>query len=491
MTEVREKEMEIFIIYTVMMAMICIAVILTQGYRKEEFKILDKKIHMFKRFYGFSSYVFDLINRIHHFDLSNIKDKLGRIWLERSDYQKAYIYVISKITISFVAFFCIAVMGYIKCADDTFHQRKSVKTLTRYDFGKGDREYRLNVVFSNGKSEQVKIVLPEKKYSEHEIMEIFDDNYDKIVKKFLDKNVSTDNITDNLNLITNYNDMIDIQWNIEDNDYLDYTGNIQWSNITGEADLTVEMIFSMGGISKSYSIPITIHGEGQLKKDKIENEIDAFIQSYSVYDKNVVLPKRLNSESVQFEKGKNRATLGYIFFPLLVGILLFIVKSKELQKMLKKRNEELEQDYVFIISKIAILHSAGMNILSAWDKIIEDYNRNLSKNNVRYAYEEMKVTRQKIRTGMSEISAYVEFGRRCGLHSYMKLGNLLEQNVRKGTKGLKEMLNKEVNEAYENRKIQARKKGDEAGTKLLLPMGIMLVISMVMVIVPAFISINI
>ena len=57
--------------------------------------------------------------------------------------------------------------------------------------------------------------------------------------------------------------------------------------------------------------------------------------------------------------------------------------------------------------------------------------------------------------------------------------------------GLSEILESEVNDAYEERKALARKKGEEAGTKLLLPMGIMLVISMAIIIIPAFLSMGI
>lgn len=103
----------------------------------------------------------------------------------------------------------------------------------------------------------------------------------------------------------------------------------------------------------------------------------------------------------------------------------------------------------------------------------------------------MKITQQMIKNGCLEGKAYVDFGKRCGTHSYVKLGNLLEQNIRKGTKGLRDILTAEVSEAFEERKVLAKKKGNEAGTKLLLPMGIMLVISMVIIIVPAFLSVNI
>ena len=43
-------------------------------------------------------------------------------------------------------------------------------------------------------------------------------------------------------------------------------------------------------------------------------------------------------------------------------------------------------------------------------------------------------------------------------------------------------------EAFSERKNQARRKGEEAGTKLLLPMGGMLLIVFVLILVPAFAS---
>jgi preprotein translocase subunit YajC len=428
--------------------------------------------------------------------LSNIREKLGKINLEKCSYYKAYTYVVSKLTISFVAFFIITLMGYVKCINDTFSYNRNIKSITRSEYRGGDRKYRLNVIFDNGSSESLNVILPERKYTEKEIFEIFEENYEKIIKEVLDENISTDNVTNNLNFISNYGDIINIQWNVEDNNYIDYSGCIKWddiykNNLLRNIEINIEMILSIGDVSKLYEVPININAGSRLKKDIVLDEINDYINEYSEYDKDVILPDSLDNESVMYVDKREKATLVYAFFAIIIGIIIYIIKNRELQNTIKKRNEQLESDYVFIISKIAILHSAGMTILSAWDKIIDDYNAGLNDEGKRYAYEEMKIARQKIKNGASELSSYVEFGRRCGLHSYIKLGNLLEQNVRKGTKGLKEMLEQEVNEAYENRKVRARKKGDEAGTKLLIPMIIMLVISMIMIIVPEFMSVNI
>lgn len=51
-----------------------------------------------------------------------------------------------------------------------------------------------------------------------------------------------------------------------------------------------------------------------------------------------------------------------------------------------------------------------------------------------------------------------------------------------------QMLREEVGEAFAQRKALARKRGEEAGTKLLLPMIMMLGIVLIIIVVPAFMS---
>ena len=64
----------------------------------------------------------------------------------------------------------------------------------------------------------------------------------------------------------------------------------------------------------------------------------------------------------------------------------------------------------------------------------------------------------------------------------------MAQNVRKGGEGFTAMLRAETTEAFEERKAIARQRGEKAGTKLLLPMIMMLAVVLVMIMVPAFMS---
>ena len=103
----------------------------------------------------------------------------------------------------------------------------------------------------------------------------------------------------------------------------------------------------------------------------------------------------------------------------------------------------------------------------------------------RYAYEEMLFTVYELERGIEEVAAYGHFSRRCGVQRYVKMVALLEQNAKMGSRGLLSSLQRESKDAFEERKSRAERKGEEAGTKLLVPMFMMLIIVMAVIMVPA------
>ena len=166
----------------------------------------------------------------------------------------------------------------------------------------------------------------------------------------------------------------------------------------------------------------------------------------------------------------------------------------------------MTSDYPEVVSKLSLYVGAGMTVRLAWKKMALEYlkkqkekeenaqNKRNSKNkerenDKRYVYEEMVFTLREMESGVGELQAYQHFAKRCRLQKYVKLVSLLEQNVKLGAKGFLESLRKESKEALEERRSNAKTLGEEAGTKLLVPMMLMLAIVMVVIIVPAFMSI--
>ena len=95
-----------------------------------------------------------------------------------------------------------------------------------------------------------------------------------------------------------------------------------------------------------------------------------------------------------------------------------------------------------------------MSLKQAWFRISEDYSKEieLSKDNVRYAYEEIRYTVHELKLGIAEQDAYETFGRRCNILPYLRFSTLLCQNLKKGNRGLTELLKKEAVESLRERK---------------------------------------
>ncbi|MDO4842640.1 MAG: hypothetical protein Q3982_08210, partial [Phoenicibacter congonensis] len=76
----------------------------------------------------------------------------------------------------------------------------------------------------------------------------------------------------------------------------------------------------------------------------------------------------------------------------------------------------------------------------------------------------------------------------CRSWHYSKLSTLLVSNIKKGNSELLRALQEEADRSFEERRSIARQMGEEAGTKLLLPMMIMLGVTLVIIMIPAYFS---
>ena len=92
--------------------------------------------------------------------------------------------------------------------------------------------------------------------------------------------------------------------------------------------------------------------------------------------------------------------------------------------------------------------------------------------------------------GVPEGKAFTEFAGRCSLNCYLKMVSLLEQNRKTGDARSEAALLMEAQEAFEQRKNIARRLGEEAGTKLMAPLIISLMTVMIIVAVPAMMTLT-
>ncbi len=158
------------------------------------------------------------------------------------------------------------------------------------------------------------------------------------------------------------------------------------------------------------------------------------------------------------------------------------VVDKGLDDKIEKRRLKIQLEFPDFINKLTLLVNAGMTISKAWEKIVVDN----TKESV--LYDEMSYTLAEINAGKPEAVAYEEFGRRCKIKEIIKFVSVIILNLKKGGAEVVPVLKVQGNECWEMRKNTAKRLGEEASTKILIPLMIMLIGIIVIVATPAILS---
>lgn len=365
--------------------------------------------------------------------------------------------------------------------------------IERSSYGEGEKNVPVDLYADGKMIEKAKIIkVGEKQYSGQETRRIFEEAEQILPSAILGDNTSVDHIDHDLSLPDSLKDYpVAIEWLISDHEVLDSNGHIKedYHDISGRSvKLTAEL--SYGDYHEDYEFYVRVFPLYRSPSDKLSYDIDKSIDRYAadtISENAQLLPDNVDGHILTYEKSLPHTWLYVILMSVLAALIIYTGKDHDLNKEVEKREREMLLDYPEIVSKLTLLIGAGMTLRGAFEKIAMDY-KNRTYGRTSFACEEMIITVYRMRSGVSEYEAYLDFGKRCAVKRYTKLGALLSQNIKKGSSGLLTELEKEVREAFEERKANARKRGEEAGTLLLLPMVLMLSVVMIIVIVPAFMA---
>ncbi len=197
----------------------------------------------------------------------------------------------------------------------------------------------------------------------------------------------------------------------------------------------------------------------------------------------IELPSDFEGTGLKWKTPVDKTIPMLIVLTLAAVLIVSFSGAQKRRKQLKNREKEMLNDYPDLISKLLLLLEAGMTMRGAWERLVNNYRKSGQN---RFVYEEMCITLREIENGYSEVTAFERFGKRCRLLPYLRFSGLLEQNLVKGSRSVIPMLEQEALNAFEERKETAKRLGEEAGTKLLIPMAGMLFIVLVMIMFPAF-----
>ena len=175
---------------------------------------------------------------------------------------------------------------------------------------------------------------------------------------------------------------------------------------------------------------------------------------------------------------------GYLLVCALCLGSAYLLPDSKLNADIRKRKMDIMLDFPDFLVKLTLLVNAGMNVSNAWEKVSEgtDISKALGR--------ELHMALTEIKSGKSESKAYEDFAKRCRIQEVTRVVSVLLQNIRKGNAELVPILRIHANECWEMRKNAAKKLGEEASSKMLLPMAIMLMSILLIVMTPAILALQ-
>jgi len=332
------------------------------------------------------------------------------------------------------------------------------------------------------------IRVQERKLTRTEAEELFEQAILEIDKSVIGENRDANHINTDINLQNSYvNGGVLADWSLGSYDYLSMDGTYNTEAARGLDEIgelvEVKVNLNCQDYSREYEFYLNVIPPVYSLEDSIKEEIQQIVNRDSGQQQ-VVLPESVvvNGETYALEWSKASADSPlFIIIAIAMAIIFIRYEMKERKaREIKREKIRLQLEYPEIVSEFALLLGAGMNIRT----VLKELSRNGE-------HEELERVIRDVENGYSEYQAFYRMADRCDLKCYRRFASLITQNIMLGGRHLSKMLLKESERAYEERKNLAIKMGEEAGTKMMIPMFLMLGIVLTVTILPAFFSMNI
>lgn len=365
--------------------------------------------------------------------------------------------------------------------------------LVREAYGGGSYEAELLLEIDGREAEEFLVVVPEQRFTEKEEETYLFDAVKEIEDGFVGENASLEMVCEKVHIQSEYQEgKVLAEWEFSNAGLIDGNGMIDESRLETEHELVeAKIMLTCGDSSRIYHFYFDVYKREKSETEQFYEKLNEFITKSGERKGTDVLylPTELEGHSLVWKEKKSYLPFQIFAIGIFVTALLPFVEKERKKEEKAKREAQLLREYPEMINKMSLLLGAGMTLQGAWKKIVIEYVELQKKNGrKKLVYEEMLITLREIEGGMGEAVSYKAFGERCSVSKYRKFSNYLIQNRKKGSRGLAQLLEKEAEDVFEERKNMAQQYGEEAETKLLFPMLFMLGIVMFIIMVPAILS---
>lgn len=475
---------------------------------------LDKKAYPFKAVIPLGLYILDKFNYKYNnrYDKSML-DKYAE--LNGVKYSSYYlrIHMANKLSITITGLLMVLfVSGVISIQDSGTVNPQSLilengSKIQRPSFGEGDRNVELNANIKRGSAETTEsFTVPVK-----EMPPVTED--EKAVSAASQKltpelikgdNKSLSTVVKPLKLPVDDKDFggtgVRIKWKTGDVKILKPDGNITRPEYgSGDRKVALNAYLQRGSSKQLVKRFVVVVVQSETPKTDQQFVLAAknfLMNAFGSKDKlvdignKIELPKEIKSLGgakirwFPVEGEKDYTPLFIVVFGLALIIGVTFAFDSDIKKKIEKRRLLLRLDFPDFLNKLVLLLNAGMTFSKAWEKAYIEEKKD------RPIYQEIYTVIMEIKAGKPEAQAYDDFAIRCRIPEISKFISIAQQNLRKGNSDMARVLRLQAMECWEVRKNAAKRLGEEASTRMLLPLMIMLIAILAIVATPAVLAIN-
>lgn len=321
---------------------------------------------------------------------------------------------------------------------------------------------------------------------------LFKSGEEYVKNRMLGENESLLEVRKRLELISEIPETsMKVSWDLSDTLSILTDGNLDnlELNESGE-DQTISFALIYGGETRVYPLTLRVYPPAKTEEEKfLEAVYDAIdVQNEDTENEDrLKLPSDVQGHHIVWQEKSADLRKELLLFAML-GIIVFgIYTFQDEKRAMEVRKQQLAEDYPVFIHKLVLMNSAGMNMQTALSAMVSEQEKQYGKK-MHYVYKEIDVALRLMSQGVAEVKAYELFGKNCDSALYMKLASMMVQCVKKGASGMNDLMSEMAAEALMMRKDMVRQNAEKTSTRLLLPMGMLLVVVFAILILPAFLS---
>ena len=206
--------------------------------------------------------------------------------------------------------------------------------------------------------------------------------------------------------------------------------------------------------------------------------------------KKVSLPAKLETgEKIhwEIEKASRSNSILILIMMVLISAIMYRERFSSLKKIEAANRASVSRQLPGFINRLVLLIEAGMVVNSAFEKAVDESigDSNTSDD---YFYSNLKGIYTAMKTANGSMSKGLrDFARSSGVQELMRVSNIIEDNVNKGTE-LTGKLRSESDMLWMDRKKKCEEMGRLAETKLTLPLMLFLIVLIAITVAPALLE---